>query len=234
MTTISDLKAKIKRALGDGYVTVEVTDAQLGDTINQALDEYNRAIGRMFYYTLGVSNLTTKYDLSSVVTETGLTNVVQVQSISPSVQLNVYNGFYEGTGLPFSQINDIGISFAQYREQVQNIEQLFDSVIDFVYDRLNKNLYLKAPVSIPQVVLVCSGLCTVDQIPPEHNQMFFRGCLAYTKEMLGLIRRKYNGAELPGSTVNLDGASLVQEAKEGIDEYLKQLQQQTSDTIIIA
>lgn len=234
MSALTDLKAKIKRVLGDGYVTVEVTDGQLGDAIDQALDEYNRAIGRTFYYTLAVSNTASQYDLSSIVESTGLLNVVGVQSISPSVQLNVYNGFYEGAGLPFSQVNDIGVSFSQYRGMIQNVEQLFDSVTDFFYDRIPKKLYLKTPVASNQVVLVCSALCALEELPREHNQMFFRGCVAYTKEILGLIRRKYNGAELPGSTVNLDGSNLVDEAKEGIQAYLDFLQSLASDTILVA
>lgn len=60
----------------------------------------------------------------------------------------------------------------------------------------------------------------IPAMSPSHADWFSRYAVAKAKETLGLIRRKFQG--VPGSedgtTIQLDGAELVQEAKEEIAE----------------
>lgn len=234
MPSTEAVLARLSRSLGAGMVNIELTEDHLQDAIDQALDTYNQYLSRILYYKLPASSTQTSYDLTSIVDETSLTDVINVQFVPPGQIANIYNGMYEGTGLPFVNFTDQGLSFYQYREQLQNIEILFDSVPDFVYERISKRLFLKVPVGATYVVLVYSKLFTIEDIPQEHNQLFFRGALAYAKEPLGLIRRKYKGAELPGGTVELDGGELVTESKEAIEKYIEELKGQQKDTIMIA
>ena len=233
MATVEDLTNKIKRSLGDGKVTIELTDMQIEDSIDQALDIYNQYLSYIFYQQMPVNSGQSVYDIAPFVASIKLTNIIAVQSVPKGQQVNIYNGMYEGTGLPFVNFTDQGLSFYQYREQLQNIEYLFDSITDFLYDPYTEKLQLKVPIAVNTVTLVCTRPLTADQIRPEHTQLFFKGCLSYAKETLGLIRRKFKGAELPGGTVELDGSELVSEAKEEQEKYLIALTGQQKDAILI-
>jgi hypothetical protein len=231
--TETSLKDRIKRRLGYGTVSVELTDSQLQDAIQSALDVYNSYVGRIFWQQLSVSDTQTRYDLSGQ-QYSAIQNISAIQFVPKGQQNTMYSGMYESSGLPFTNFNDQGLAFRDFREQLQISEQLFDTIPDFVFDRDNRILYLKVPLGAREVTLVCSALATVSQIRYNLSSIFVDGCVAYAKEILGIIRRKYQGATLPGGEVNLDGAELSNEAKDEKELYEKKLQSHLSDVVLQA
>ena len=226
-----DYIAKIKRRLGDGVVNVELTDAQLGDSIDFALDHYNTLIGKVFWMPLTVVQGTSRYDLSGSDWDE-VKNITAIQFIPNGEKTTLYSSFYESSGIPFSSFADQGLAFRNLRDQLQVTELLFDSIADFVFDRDNRILYLKVPTAASEVTLVCAGEATIGQVKYDLQSIFFDGCVAYAKEILGIVRRKYQGATLPGGEVNLDGAELSSEAKDEKELYEKKLLAHSSDIII--
>ncbi len=68
----------------------------------------------------------------------------------------------------------------------------------------------------------------------EPYQALREGSLAYAKEMLGLIRRKFTNIPGPQGGIQLDGASLVQEAREDIAKWQERLISVYSDLPFIS
>jgi hypothetical protein len=56
----------------------------------------------------------------------------------------------------------------------------------------------------------------LEEITPEHNQLFRELCLAYFKRILGHTRRKYAIPTQGGGSIELDGKILSDEAKESL------------------
>lgn len=233
MSVREDLIAKVKRRLGDGMVNVELTEAQLGDAVDEALELYNVFIPRKIYFPLACSSSNTRYDLSGS-TYNDIQNVVAVQYVPQGQQSTFYSSFYESSGLPIANFPDFGLSLQAMREQFQVSEILFDAVPDFVFDIDNRILYLKTPIGATEVILVCAARASLSQVRYNLASLFLDGCVAYAKEMLGIVRRKYQGATLPGGEVNLDGMELSNEAKDEKDAYEKKLLSYTSDIIVKA
>ncbi len=58
----------------------------------------------------------------------------------------------------------------------------------------------------------------LEEIPPEHNQLFREIALAYTKRILGQVRKKYTIPTQAGGTIELDGKEMYNEAKEMLEK----------------
>lgn len=58
----------------------------------------------------------------------------------------------------------------------------------------------------------------LEEISPEHNQLFREIALAYTKRILGQVRKKYNLPLQGGGTIELDGKAMYDEAKQDLEK----------------
>jgi hypothetical protein len=112
------------------------------------------------------------------------------------------------------------------------VEYLFGSDVSWKFIPSTRKLYLKLPNNCTEVVLEVAVLSTLEDIGYSYEGIFKKLSVAYAKEILGYIRRKYQGAKLPGGEVNLDGDSLVSEAKEEQERLLEQFEKRQEDVII--
>ena len=69
---------------------------------------------------------------------------------------------------------------------------------------------------------------------PEVNQAMQEGALAYAKQILGRIRSKFGNPPGPNGGVQLDGQALLQEGKEELDTWKKDLITRWGDLLYIS
>lgn len=228
--TSEGLKTHIKNSLGFGKVSIELTDDHLVQAIDNALLDYDSLIGSYALLPLSTSNNQTEYSLSSSPYDV-IKDVFNVQYVS-RVTNDVYGGIYEGAGLPLGNYLDAGVEWRRFQEQLQTAQYLYGSDVSWKYIPSTRKLYLKVPTNTTEVILETSVVSTLDDINYSFEGIFKKLSVAYAKEILGYIRRKYQGAKLPGGEVSLDGEALVTEAKEDQERLKEQFEKRQNDTIM--
>lgn len=63
----------------------------------------------------------------------------------------------------------------------------------------------------------------IEEINPEHNQIFRELVLLYAKRILGGIRKKYKIPLQQGGTLEIDGEAMYNESKEGLEKIINLL-----------
>jgi len=98
------------------------------------------------------------------------------------------------------------------------------------YDPVERRLYLDLWSGPYDVCYVTAHNVTVPIMMVGSKQRYAKdfliACVAYAKERLAMVRRKWGGVPAPAGTLMLDGAELASEAKEALDkveEALKKL-----------
>lgn len=230
MLTQEDVRNRLLLDLGSGVISVETSADQLDNCMTRALGQYNKYISRTVYIPLAVTEGTTSYDLSGD-TYSGVITIVDVQYM-PTPVSTLTSSFYETEGIPFNNLSLLGYDFRRVQEEIQTAIDLYGSNVDWKYDEISKVLYLKLPTTATEVILACSANYTLEQVRVPDEEIVYGLTLAYVKETLGLIRRKFGGAKLPGGEVNLDGESLVSEGKEEQEKYIEELKSIQEDIVL--
>lgn len=225
-----DYVVRIKRQLGYPVVQIEMTDEHVTDAIDTALDTYAATVGVKKIFVITASNGVSTYDLSNITQGPGgdplnIDDVIDLQYV-PTTDVAYYGyGMYEVPGYPFNNLINNAADYDNIRRNVETSRQLFGAVVDWQYDRVARKLYLKLPESSATVSIEYTNgdRLTVDDIKASHKSVFFDLCVAYAKKTLGLIRRKYEGAKLPGGEVKLDGQALYDEGDKAVTEISDKL-----------
>jgi hypothetical protein len=98
------------------------------------------------------------------------------------------------------------------------------------YDAESKRLYLDLWSGPYDVCYITAHNVAVSTVmvgsKQRYSKDFLAACVAYAKERLALVRRKWGGVPAPAGTLTMDGEALAAEAKEaldGVEEALKKL-----------
>ena len=241
--TEEEVKAYVKRRLGDGVVGVELTDAHMDDVL--------RATKRWFVARCAiktVSTLTVSTDVSEYQLDNQIVDVYEVYfpnnnltSFDKSDDFSYVNGFYLGSffggelseGYRFNQMpySDL-VQRLQYLETAQRI---WGADAQWEYESRTRTLRIMPSPPVAGTAVIIGNNANVDttSLDPLDEDLFLRWATAEAKDMLGQIRSKYDTVPTAGGDRALNGDALLGQALEEKELLEKQLLERKMPTYII-
>lgn len=219
--TRDNVKSWVKRKLGYPVVQVELTDDQLEDCIDDALDEIAPWVVQRQYITLPASQCMdlSPYNVSYVI------NVHKADGEQDAqAQVDVFNPMSYTEIRGGSSIR--GYTYTRIEQQLYTglVQQLKDNIS---YRFIKPKLYLDIgyPTATRVTIEYSPEIDDLESITDALYQKFVkRFALAYARAVLSDIRGKY---AVSGSPVELDGST--QESKS--DKELESIRQELKDTV---
>jgi len=217
-------------------IRVELHNSQIEDCMAMARDEYMRwAVGGAtdeVTFTIALSAGVSEYELPS-----GVTEVVKARDFDTSAHgintlFSAENYLYNQGVLSF--LDNIGnysmIDYHMALEFIDLLDRYFPSYYTTRYNKASNTLSVRptpdydSPVGyliIDSFMMAGTDQNTTGPIPEEvYNAMWDvswvqKYTLACSKEILGLIRRKFaNFSSIGNEGISLDGSDLISEGKE--------------------
>ena len=225
VTNRDQLKEYVLRALGAPLVTIDVTEEQIDDRIDQAIAYFNE------YYWDGITKELFKHQITAedisnkfIPVPDHIWSLTRVFSASNSGggQPNIFDLEYQ---LRMNDLRDLTSTSLIYYSQVMSHISLLDYMLNaqrqFRFNRLAGKLYLdldwEAKIREGEWILV-EAYAALDpaQSPKMWNERIFKEyVIALIKSQWATNIKKYSNISLPGG-VMLDGQSLYQEANDEI------------------
>lgn len=225
-TSREEFKQYCLRALGYPVITIEVSEEQLQDRIDDALlkyQDYHFDGSEHVYYKIHVTASDIANQYFSIPTDfVGITRIFRIGN-APNVS-NLFNIRYQ------IHLNDLfdysAASFTPYvmaMRHIETLEEIFVGEVPIRFNRHNNKLYCDfdwAQDVIEGQWIVADGYRIVD---PETNtgvwqdQWLKKYAVALIKRQWGINISKFSGMNLPAG-VMIDGTRIVAEANEEIKE----------------
>lgn len=221
LQTREDLKDYILRQLGAPLVTVEITDEQLDDNINDAIEYFTKYAQQDDDFIA--------VNLSGYVENVGLTLPSNVTGVFMLDDMTVgLNGdFNRLFSIPNSMLNagmlaipysDTGygwVNWELFHQNLDNIKRFLGGGFQFNYNPRNKILKLVPdPIKEKLEGWLVFGVHVIREETMQYGEEWVKKyALALAKIIVGRVRTKYNGTQLLG------GATLKDDlTSEGITE----------------
>lgn len=223
--TADKLKKEIIADLGGGEVsgdevsvTVELTDVQFKNALEQGKRWFISKKGWIVYRPLPVSQAVTEYKMKDDVYK-----VLDVIFDVPSDVAAFYSfGFFDiipigpqNTAM-FSKTMANYSGFAQLLEFNEQRKRVFSAEPDWVYNDQTKTLYIQERRGLNNgLAIIIAKLNDFDiaKLDGRDADLFARWVKAKCKEIVGRIRSKYDALPAAGGQVTLDGKELIEESK---------------------
>jgi len=230
--TVEELKGWILHKLGHPLVTVELTDDQLNYCINDAFEIYTKyasfdtkpLVLDITSYEAGVGFNLSAYNIAAV---HGLeSSNDNVMGFTNDMIWSIPNALMQSGAYPFFGNGGAMGSFVTLHnafEWVSLAKRMTGSGYSFDYDRYTK--YLKL---YPEPNLNRTDSCILimaEVIPSDEylfgNEYLRRFALAYSKILLGTVRKKFSGVQLiGGGTIDTE---IGDEGKEELKELIENI-----------
>lgn len=211
--TLAEYTEEISFILGGSTVTIEIEN-DLPRCVNRAFREIKRYITTPAYMTIPFNSASggNTVDLKDK-NVYSVINVMRPDSYN-SISMNTLDVF--GLAQSYSAITNL----PSYMNRVLRLQQMntISTDLDFIWDAHTKQLSvtMNPPYTAQITVQYIPDYKSVEEITEVYWVDFIlRLATAYAKQVLGRIRSKYT---LNSSQYNLDGETLLAEAKEEITE----------------
>jgi len=231
-TSRADFKEYCLRKLGKGVIQINVSDQQVEDRIDDALEyfqEYHSdAITRTY-----VKHQVTQADIDNeyISLDNSVTTVVRVLSIDDgTASSSMFDVRYQ------MHLNDVfdftSVDASQYvsmRQHLTMLDDLFNGTTPIRHERHTDRLYMDMNwsdnlVVDSYIIIECYKVIDPTTFPQIWGDRFLREyCTALVKEQWGMNVSKYEGISLPGG-VTMNGRAILDEAKTEIAELEEQMQ----------
>lgn len=228
VTSREQLKQYALRDLGAPLITIDISDEQMEDRIDEAIsffrDYYFDGIEKAFY-----RHQITQQDIDDKFIQLpdhvwAVTRIFPYPTSSSSSQLNIFDLQYQ---LRMNDLRDLTSTSLIYYSQVMSHIALIDNLLNkqkqFRFNKLNGKLYIdqnwgSEGLAVDQYLL-CDVYTAVD--PTESPRMWDdRFLKKYTtalfKQQWGSNVKKFSGIQLPGGAM-LDGQALYEEGKSEVE-----------------
>lgn len=199
----NDLTDWIKRQLGFPQVAVELSGEQLNDAVNNALEDVDKFIPRIYEKALDVLPGVTRYGPFDE-TEVG-DGVVHVTFTDRFRNPHVHDPFFG-----ISYLNELRGDFRtfiianQFRETLEKVDS---EEPEFKWDPVTRYLLIHSPNTQYRATLYFSRRWSVGEIERQWHQDFRRLALSYAREIIAEVRGKYEMIPTPnggGGRLNYD------------------------------
>lgn len=228
VTTREQLKQYALRNLGAPLITIDVSDEQLEDRIDEAIsffrEYYFDGIEQAFYkHQITAEDITNKYlQLPDYIW--GVTRIYPYPTSSSSSQLNIFDLQYQ---LRMNDLRDLTSTSLIYYSQVMSHLALIDNLLNkqkqFRFNKLNGKLYIDQSwgsenLTEGQFILadVYSAIDPATSTKLWDDRLFKHYVTALFKQQWGSNIKKYSGIQLPGGA-QLDGQSIYEEGKSEVE-----------------
>lgn len=233
---LNEFKVWVRRRLGDDgacTVSVELTDGQIGQALDDASLWWNSSLGLYREQILSFISGQGEYDLSSV-----LPGVDKVVSLWPPRRKweidfrDLYPGFLDVNVVPYNVGMMFGSAYpqttiAQTLQTIESTERIVSSDLswDFYSENLDDGTRVRKLRVYPSPTYSGTGIYLYRVDPKDiklknysqRDLFLIRDyALALCKEMLGRIRSKYQGLPAAGGDRSLDGEALLAESRDDI------------------
>jgi len=215
ITTLEGLKNWILTELGYPLITVELTDDQIDQAINNAFEIYTK------YADFGEKYLAlclADYDQTNDYFDLSAYNIAAVYGMDTQGNsflgggdtiFSISNAMLQSGSYPFFGNGGMGGGWVTYQlahEFTALANRMSGSGYSYDYDVYNKTLKLyPKPVSTATdyIIITCEMIPSDEQL--FGNEYLKRFALAYSKIMLGTVRKKFGDIPLlGGATVNTE------------------------------
>jgi len=233
ITTAEQLRNWILTELGYPLITIELTESQLDQAIDNAFEKYTKyADFGEEYLVLNLKNYDTTnnyFDLSDY-------NIAAVYKVDNEDSTGLSSGntiftfkndlLNSGTYPYFNNNLGGGGAFVTYHAACEFsalAKRMSGSGYGYKYDRYNKHLILYPTpqnVTTDEYILICCEIIPDDE-ELYGNEYLKRLVLAYAKIMLGTIRKKFGSVQLiGGATIDTE---IGDEGKEELKELIENI-----------
>lgn len=229
--TVEDVQAYVKRKLGLGIQSVELTDLHMQDVIDDTNRWFAFRLGQKQFLKIDIVKGKNEYVLPGHVIE-----VLSVRFPSNSLGTNALGtddfsyayGYLFGSWFTNSVGNGAQGSNSYYSspypysdlvmrlQYLETIGRIWSADIEHVYDPANRTLLVTPGPIIAGVILIeyWSSIIDPRQFDPQDEDFYLRWALAEAKDTLGRVRTKYDSYPTVGGDRLLNGDTLLQEARE--------------------
>lgn len=216
--TLAEYTEEISFQLGGSVLDVEIAN-DLPRCVNKAFREVKRYITTPAYMTLpwNSNNGGNKLNLKDKKVYS-IINVMRPDSYN-SLSVNSLDVF--GLAQSYSAVTNLDA----YMNRMLRLQQMntISTDLDFVWDAHTKDLYvtMNPPYTNQITIAYVPDYQSVEEITEVYwVDIIMKLATAYAKQVLGRVRSKYT---LNSSQYNLDGETLLNEAKEEINEVITYL-----------
>lgn len=194
---------RIKLMLGSSVVKVEISDDDIKQLINIALDTVAPYIVDYKYLTFPYSRT---IDLSNK-------NVEEVLRVMPATDLGSSYSQEQGEEFTFDFTSWSYLDRLDRTDKIQMLKRKIipDIDIPFEFDAESKCLMVKAGITVGRITIECiPEVLTVEDLRDKSTlKWVYLYTLALAKEVVGRIRSKAKSSNIP---IELDGDTLLSEA----------------------
>lgn len=232
-----EFKAYCLRQLGDGVITVNVSDEQVEDCINDAVKWAQEFLDEGNFLTV-IAHKITEEDLEhkyfqldedilgvkDVLYEIGSTSQMFTVSYMTKV------GLIDSLSHPLTGLSN----YYFMKFNLKQMEMLINPVKPFRYDYNTSKLYMDinwSNILVDQEYLMFVAYVAVDpnESPKLYNNNFLKKyCTALIQKKWGQNLSKYSGISLAGGTT-VNGDKILQEANNELEKLQKEVEQYSSN-----
>lgn len=217
--TNAELIAYVRTRLGDPVIDVELDNIQIQKAIDEALRLWGQHMPTEKIMSIDIVAGQQAYDLSGVPGLRGITCLAEEPiDFNSSVEFDIFRD--RVWHLPVPNVTDIAIDTLY----LNTLRYVGSTQFDWRYEESTKMLYVSPiPSRSYKAFAIYTTSPTLEEATSKYNWVV-EMTMALAKETLGYIRRKH-GDKVPGRELEipLDGATLIQEARETIKELMDKL-----------
>lgn len=227
-----DVIERVRRYFGYPVVAVELSEDHYGDAMEESkqwfIDNWGIIRFRMFNLTPGIREIQMTDDVREV-------QEVHFEAIRiPPLVFDRDFPFFapfplraEG-GIVFSYPTGLYSGIVQQLQWIEQLKRIFSSEPEFEFDRVTRVLRIFPAFEVGEkrmLVEYVSNSMQIEELFGEALVTFIRYFRAECAERLGQIRSKYDAIPVAGGTASLNGAALLdwaREEKEKMTEWAHQ------------
>lgn len=232
-----DFKNYCLRQLGDGVITVNVSEEQLDDCINDAVKWAQEFLDEGNFLSI-VSHEITREDIDNGYFQLP-DNVLGVKDIfhqsDSSNQMFTVSymtkvGLIDALARPLGGLTD----YYMMRMNLSQLDMLINPNKPFRFDYNTGRLYLDinwANTIVEKSYIVFKAYIAIDPVEnPKlwNNNYLKKYCTALIQKKWGQNLSKYSGISLPGNT-SVNGEKILSDANEELDRLQKEVEQYSSN-----
>ena len=225
--TLIEFRKYIKEMLGWPIINIEITDNQLDNAINNAVQLFyeNHYDGvNLGYVSLPITSGTTSYTLDSHIHD--VIKILSNDNFNYSNDpLLIKESLQFGSCL--SSHYDL-ISLEIWKQNLQNLQNVYNKEILFDFNSISKQLVLHIEPEADTTYMLRVYQSELD-LADVYNDIWLKNyAVALSKKQWGSNLGKYSGAQMPGGS-EFNYSDIISEAKEEINELKEELEDKYSE-----
>ena len=247
--TEEEIVAYLKRKLGGGIETVELTVDHFTDIMNDTKRWFLFRVGQKQFMQLTVASGISEYTLPANVLEVLSCRIENYNfDTAGADDFSYAYGFVFGswyTNTQYGSLPGDGAStlspmpysdLVQRLQYLETIQRVWGGDPEWFFDKNTKKFTLSPAVGYNGIALMEIFSNTVDtrQLDPEPEDFFLRWALAEAKETLGTVRSKYDSYPTVGGDRSMNGDQLLSEAREAKEKLEIQVLNRIRSTPIVS